>query len=174
MATSLNATVQAMHLGTFQTLLAETAGDVLYDPWATVPTGDAVATSMWGQMVECEDPMVTDRCFVKYSSSGLERYIVYDQYNSCAQSWILLPGFNLLEQKLLIGACARDGIIPLNLHATYRGWCLGRVRTGEETVGCVDVIHARRRAWGETKLSASDFSIRHAKATGARWGAETR
>jgi hypothetical protein len=97
---AMNATMQVA----FQTVLADTAGAVL-DPWATVPTGDDVVTSMWGQMVECEDPMVTDRCFVKYSSSGLERYIVYDQYNSCAQSWILLPGFNLLEQKLLIGAC---------------------------------------------------------------------
>jgi hypothetical protein len=97
----IDGTIQLM--SDFHALLSETKG-LTYDPWA-LPTATALDNAtLWGQMVECDDPMTTDRCFVKYMSSGLERYIVYDQYNECAQSWILLPGFNLLEQKFLIGA----------------------------------------------------------------------
>lgn len=76
---------------------------VTLDPWAKISNENS---EYWGVIHECEKPVLSERCYVHYTSSSLDRYIIYEDYHECAHhEWLLLPGFPLLDQKLLIGEC---------------------------------------------------------------------
>mmetsp|Transcript_32344 Transcript_32344/g.62174 ORF Transcript_32344/g.62174 Transcript_32344/m.62174 type:complete len:898 (-) Transcript_32344:491-3184(-) len=73
---------------------------VTLDPWAKISNENS---EYWGVIHECEKPVLSERCYVHYTSSSLDRYIIYEDYHECAHhEWLLLPGFPLLDQKLLI------------------------------------------------------------------------
>ena len=45
--------------------------------------------------------MTTDKCYMEPESG--KGYIVYNEYEECQESWLLLPGFSLLSDGMLIG-----------------------------------------------------------------------
>ena len=53
-----------------------------------------------GGIPECDDASA-GQCAWRYSDKGA---IIYDSYDACSRTDILLPGFNLLPDWLLAGA----------------------------------------------------------------------
>lgn len=51
-------------------------------------------------MESCGENITTPKCYEEADSG--KGYIVYSEYEECQESWLLLPGFNLLPDALLI------------------------------------------------------------------------
>jgi len=81
------------------------------DPWSerkAVPCDDngsnySVVSAYAGFssiMESCGENMTTDKCYMEPDSG--KGYIVYNEYEECQESWLLLPGFSLLSDGVLI------------------------------------------------------------------------
>jgi hypothetical protein len=78
-------------------------GPVFLDPWSAgvleqcSVTDSSVNASML--MQKCHDTSTSANCYAEFG----DNHIVYNKYDSCTESWLLLPGFNLLPNNFLIG-----------------------------------------------------------------------
>jgi hypothetical protein len=99
-------------------------GPVYLDPWSpyiadTCTVTDAMRNSTLGILQACHDTSVSANCYQEVGSG----HIIHNKYESCTDSWLLLPGFNLLPNWFLIGASRRhtqqcSG--PGDIHSTPR------------------------------------------------------
>uniref|UniRef100_A0A7S0SLH6 Calx-beta domain-containing protein n=1 Tax=Mantoniella antarctica TaxID=81844 RepID=A0A7S0SLH6_9CHLO len=78
-------------------------GPVYIDPWSpsmpsTCAVSDAMRNSTVGILQKCHDTSTSANCYVEIGSSR----IIHNNYESCTDSWLLLPGFSLLPNWFLI------------------------------------------------------------------------
>jgi hypothetical protein len=67
---------------------------------STCAVSDAMRNSTVGILQKCHDTSTSTNCYVEIGSSR----IIHNNYESCTDSWLLLPGFSLLPNWFLIGA----------------------------------------------------------------------
>lgn len=79
-------------------------GPVYLDPWSpdipgTCLVTDAMLNSTKGVLQKCHDTSTSTNCYQEVGDG----HIIHNKYASCSDSWLLLPGFNLLPNWFLIG-----------------------------------------------------------------------
>ena len=82
-------------------------GPVYLDPWSPFIPGQCALTetminSTKGVLQKCHDTSTSTNCYQEVGTG----HIIHNKWEACTDSWLLLPGFNLLPNWFLIGECS--------------------------------------------------------------------
>ena len=81
-------------------------GPVYLDPWSPFLPGqceltESMINSTKGVLQKCHDTSTSTNCYQEVGTG----HIIHNKWEACTDSWLLLPGFNLLPNWFLIGEC---------------------------------------------------------------------
>jgi len=127
------------------------------DPWSdrrNVPCDHATNYSVVSAyagfaalMESCGENLTTSKCYTEEDSG--KGYIVYNKYDECQESWLLLPGFQLLPDWLL-----------MVVFALFLGYLfLGIAIISDKFMSAIEVITAKTKVIRKTNEKTGEQEV---------------